>query len=250
MRKLWKKMLELLLTVCVCVCMFSLVAGAQPLYPKTQYCYLNAKSGAATGTLVIRGISANDKITKTSVKSSAPSVVKLKSISCDVIYDEEATLGKNPISKAEYVKSYTIEMECRKPGTSKITFQVGKKKYTSTVRVLPYRNVVSSFTITGIKNGSSTNLAGKFAKSSSANVKLPKTQNNGKIFIKAASGWKITSIYYRGGGKNPVMTSERGISSITFFPGKMLQGELLRDIQFKVKNSKTGAEIEYRCDIG
>ena len=115
---------------------------------------------------------------------------------------EEDQFGKLPTSGIQYKNGYTVELSFTRSGTSKISFKSGNKTYTSTVRVLPYTKPLSSLTISGIKNGTTTNLAGKFAKGHWVSVKQPKTQNNGQISIKAASGWKIISAYYMAEGRN------------------------------------------------
>ena len=158
MKKLWKRMTGLLFIGCLFALILSVTAGAEPLYPKTQYYYLNEK-------------------------------------------------------------------------------------------VLPYTKPLSSLTISGIKNGTTTNLAGKFAKGHWVSVKQPKTQNNGQISIKAASDWKIISAYYMAEGRNRMLTSERGLNSVTLFAGRMPAGESFRSLTMKFRNSKNGAVIECICQI-
>ena len=103
--------------------------------------------------------------------------------------------------------------------------------------------------LAGIKNGTYTNLAGKFAKGHWVSVKQPKTQSNGQISIKAASGWKIISAYYMAEGRNRMLTSERGLNSVTLFAGRMPAGESFRTLTMKFRNSKNGAVIECICQI-
>ena len=45
MKKLWKRMTGLLFIGCLFALILSVTAGAEPLYPKTQYYYLNEKGG-------------------------------------------------------------------------------------------------------------------------------------------------------------------------------------------------------------
>ena len=249
MKKLWKQMSGLLFTVCIFAMLFSVTAGAEPLYPKTQYYYLNEKGGEAQGELTIRGLPFNQKITKSSIKSGNTAVAKVSGLRQSLVSTEEDTFGKLPTSGIQYSNDCTVELNFRKAGTSKISFKSGKKTYTSTVKVLPYTRPLSSLTISGIKNGAGTNLAGKFAKGHSASVKLSKTQSNAQISIKAVSGWKIISAYYMAEGRNRMLTSERGLNSVTLFAGRMPSGESFRTLTMKFRNSKNGAVIECICQI-
>lgn len=249
MKKTWKKIAGLLFAALTFALMFSILAGAEPLYRKTQYFYLNGKSGGGSGELVIEGLPENQKIVRSSVKSSTPAIASVGKLSYSHLYEEEGRFEKLPISNAKYRGTYTIGINLHKAGTTKITFKIGKKTYTSTIKVLPYTNPLSRLTITGIKNGSSTNLAGKFSKNSSTQVKLPNTQKNAQISLNAASGWKIIRVYYMAEGKNRMLTSEKESSSAVLFAGTMSAGESFRDVRVTLRNSRTGATIECSCDI-
>ena len=249
MKKLWKRMTGLLFIGCLFALILSVTAGAEPLYPKTQYYYLNEKGGEGQGQLTISGLPFKQKLAKSSIKSSNPAVVKVSGLSQSQVTTEEDQFGKLPTSGIQYKNGYTVELSFTRSGTSKISFKSGNKTYTSTVRVLPYTKPLSSLTISGIKNGTTTNLAGKFAKGHWVSVKQPKTQNNGQISIKAASGWKIISAYYMAEGRNRMLTSERGLNSVTLFAGRMPAGESFRSLTMKFRNSKNGAVIECICQI-
>ena len=249
MKKMWKKTVALLFIVGAFAMLFSMVAGAAPVYPKTQYYYLDEKGGTGRGELTVSGLGAKEKITKDSIKSSSTAVVKVGRLDQSLIWTEEGTFGRQPVSGVQYTNAYTIELNLAKAGTSKISFKVGNKTYTSTVRVLPYANPLSGLTITGVKNGTGTNLAGKFAKSSTAYVKVPKTQKEAQISMKAAAGWKITNICYLAEGKNRILTSEKGLNSAAIFVGRMPTGEAFRSVSITLRNTKNGAVLKCSCNI-
>ena len=147
MKKLWKRMTGLLFIGCLFALILSVTAGAEPLYPKTQYYYLNEKGSEGQGQLTISGLPFKQKLAKSSIKSSNPAVAKVSGLSQSQVTTEEDQFGKLPTSGIQYKNGYTVELSFTRPGTSKISFKSGNKTYTSTVRVLPYTKPLSSLTI-------------------------------------------------------------------------------------------------------
>ena len=74
----------------------------------------------------------------------------------------------------------------KKLGTAAITYTIGDKKYQTKIQVKKYTNPVKSVTITGIKNGKSSNLVGLTNKNTnSKKIALKKTVSDPKIQVTA-----------------------------------------------------------------
>ena len=106
-------------------------------------------------------------------------------------------------------------------------------------------------TITGIQNGSSKNLAGKFKKSSEANVQVKKGQKNASITCRAAAGWKITSLIFSNKTTNigKSIVSEKGVSSVNLRVGNLTAGQK-GYITIDLINTKTGGRQSCDLDFG
>ena len=141
MRKIHKKLSYLLLTALLLCLMVGTSAAASLNYDRTCTFYLEGTGKYAKGTGIIGAFedgSGTPSIVRTSLKSSAPSVAALK-------YLRSETFGGES-------REYRIGLTLKKPGTTKVTFQSGKKTCTSTVKVLSYKNPLSVVKISGLKS--------------------------------------------------------------------------------------------------
>ena len=180
--KRMKKHMITLLTVMLMTAGFAVSIQAAPKVPKSQTHYMKptpwTKTGETSGSIDVKGMGKSQKIIKSSVKSSNKSCVKIGYISSDSI-------------------SYTA----KKPGKAVISFKIDSKKYQTKIYVKKYQNPAKSVVITGVKNGSRTNLASLTNKNtSSKQLHLKKTVKNPKVQVTARKGWKIQQIYYLNGG--------------------------------------------------
>ena len=185
MRKIHKKLSYLLLTALLLCLMVGTSAAASLNYDRTCTFYLEGTGKYAKGTGIIGAFedgSGTPSIVRTSLKSSAPSVAALK-------YLRSETFGGES-------REYRIGLTLKKPGTTKVTFQSGKKTCTSTVKVLSYKNPLSVVKLSGVKSGTNPNLTGLLKNKNYATVKMSSTQKKAALTLKAAPGWTITYVSY------------------------------------------------------
>lgn len=165
MKKTFKKLTCIILTaIMVCTTMaFTVSAASGPSYSKRQTVYMTSKNSNSSYTSIYVGnLTSSQKISKSSVKSSKSSVLAPYSLYRNTYSYENQYFerGMKGYKGSDY--SYSIELRAKKAGSANISFKIGSKKYTSKVTVKAYTNPISSLTVTGVKNRSSSNLAGKF----------------------------------------------------------------------------------------
>ncbi len=161
----------------------------------------------------VESIPGGQQIDVSSVKSSNKSVATISSVS-EYAYPETDYDFANG--------NVYIYLKIVKFGTTKVSYKIGSKTYTTTVKLKDskssaYTNPLSSLTISGVNGGK--NIASKFKKKSEVKgLKLSSTQKNGKIKVKAKKGWKISYVYvsdYDGDGGHYIGKSTDGGSSYT-----------------------------------
>lgn len=244
-----------LLSVIICAVIPDGVYAANGItYDKNQTQYLKSKSGTFSSvSIYIDNIPDNQTIDKSSVKViSGKSIVSLWTFrkSREDHNIDYIKSGRKPYKKiSEY---YDISLDIKKAGTAKVSFKVGNKTYVSTVRALPYTNPISSLTITGVKNGSSSNLAAKFKNSADdAKCKVKKAQKNALITCKAASGWKITDMSFTNKNNNTArdISKKNGVSSISLRAGNLVAGQK-GYVDIDLVNTKTGGKLMCTLNLG
>ncbi len=100
---------------------------------------------------------------------------------------------KTAFSNSNY--EYVIKLKMKKTGTTNITYYIGSKKYTLSVKIGSYQNPVKTITLTGVKNGKNfASLTSK--KGTGTGIELPLKANAKKavLKVKPASGWKIRGV--------------------------------------------------------
>lgn len=125
---------------------------------------LYATSGKDLGydEISISNIPAKQSILKSNVKVvSGGSVIALDSFGSSSFKSTTEAFRKGAKPYTHSDRFYNIGFAVKKPGTGKISFKVGNKTYTSTIKVLRYVNPLKSVSITGVKG----NLAAKFKSS-------------------------------------------------------------------------------------
>lgn len=91
---------------------------------------------------------------------------------------------------------YRIVVQLKKAGTTKISFKLGSKKYTTTLKVFKYSSPIKSIKIAG-KEYSKLFAAKKLARGiQSYGAMTPTATIKGKVKVVAAKGWKLNKIYY------------------------------------------------------
>lgn len=257
MKKILKKLSYALLVMIMVLGIMSVTANAETgiKYDKNVAVYMTGKDyldSWKSVTIYIDGVPKNQSISKSSVKIiSGKNVVSLSDIwrsteNYSIEYFEKGKKARKDISRYD-----SISLTAKKTGNAKISFKVAGKTYTSKIKILPYVNPISSLTITGVQNGSSKNLAGKFKKSNEANVQVKKGQKNASITCKAAAGWKITSLTFSNKttsiGKRIV--SEKGVSSVKLRAGNLVAGQK-GYITITLLNTETGGTQSCDLDFG
>ena len=209
-------------------------ASAAVKYEKAKTVYMISSNPvfAAPAEIVVTGQNSKEFVVKTSVKSSKPLMVSITGVTRKI----QTVRRGNKIVK-EY-KS-VIEIGVFNPGSARVSFQIGNKKYSVNVRGLSYVNPVSEVTITGVKSGKSSNLARETANIFFADtLKVKSRPKNSVLKIKAASGWKVMSVEcYKVKTKQRKRYSDRGSTSKIVQLGK-LDGQV--QISITMKNNKNG----------
>ncbi|MCD7735910.1 MAG: hypothetical protein LUI07_02920 [Lachnospiraceae bacterium] len=104
----------------------------------------------------------------------------------------------------------------KKTGTTKVSFKVGNKKYTTKITVKKYVNPISSVTVGDTKISSS-----KFKTLSYANLKYADYKGKKvKVTFQLKSGWSLTSGYINVFYANSKTTSVKNGKKITISGGK------------------------------
>ena len=172
-------------------------------YSESQTYYMNPSRNSG-GSISVWGLTGSQSLKKANVKSSAPSVVKLGSVSN---YNNKTDYynNNNPYTS----KSSTIYFSVGKPGTSTISFKIGSKTYKSKVKVLKYVNPLSSLTVTGVNGGKTIHT--KFNKKTEVDQKVSKSISNANITVKAKNGWAVTYV----NTYNPKTRTNNSISNYT-----------------------------------
>ena len=151
--------------------------------------------------------------------------------------------GAKPYTHSDHF--YNIGFAVKKPGTGKISFKVGNKTYTSTIKVLRYVNPLKSVSITGVKG----NLAGKFKRSGHNAFRYAnKAQKNAVMKCTAANGWKITGVSFNNNRTHTQYSTNynapnSGASSSTLRIGN-LSAKQSAYISFTLRNTKNGT-VQY-----
>ena len=139
--------------------------------------YLDVTANTKKYGITVEELLNNINIQIKSVKSSKPSVLKVKK------EDDAFRLRPLKTGSAKLTVTYTTE--------------AGKKKtIKTTVKTLAYKNPVKQFTV------GSTSFTKRFAKNNTCKYRYPTEETvKGKLNIKAADGWKIVEIskydYYK-----------------------------------------------------
>lgn len=242
MKRILKQSIAAILASLVLCLMVSGAAEAAVQYPKTKTFYLEQKGGTGYwyyGSLAVSNLALGETVLKSSVKSSTPSVIRVTGI------DRNIYISQDDDGSSRLEETDSINLHYTRTGTSKISFKIGKKTYTSTVKVLPYVNPVSQLTISGVKNGSSANLAAKTSRGCNQNaaLKVSTTQKNAVLSVKAASGWKVSYISYYNKKQNVSRgCSSRGASSLSMRLGNLNTGTGAT-VYISFENIKTGGTL-------
>ena len=255
MKEILKKLSCVILTaVMICIMApLAVNAGSVISYDKNRTLYNYGKDNLIPSeTIIITGIPSNQQISKASVKViSGKNVISLVEFSKHIgnYSTEYFKKGSKTSTKKEHY--YSISVRPKRTGTGKISFKVGKKTYTTTIKILPYENPLSSLTVTGIKNGSNGNLAGKFKTNHFVmeRTRINKTQKNAVITCKAAEGWKITSLGFTNNKTNVtrMIDNEKGVSSVKLRIGDLVVKQT-GYISISLINTKTGGTQDCTLD--
>ncbi|MBR6221698.1 MAG: hypothetical protein IKQ80_14125 [Clostridia bacterium] len=155
----------------------------------------------------------------TDIKSSNKKVMKVLSLRKTTSTNKVYGTGKTE-------KSYgaRISVNLMKLGTATLTYKQDGKRMSQKYVVKAYSNPISSLVLTGI---SDKDLKARFDKHGLADsLSLTKNASAGKLKVKAASGWVITSVTWRDQAEDSERCyySYRGASSCTLSTPAMVKG--------------------------
>lgn len=243
MKNIFKKLsCVLLAAVMICtITPFTASAATSKLsYPKTKTIYLAGKNVLSSyGGIEVSNIPSKQSISKSNIKIiSGKNVVALDSLDNSTQSDRIEYFGKGNKPDIYFDHYYNIGLRIKKTGTAKISFKVGSKTYTSTIKAVAYTNPLKSLTITG----TSGNLAGKFKTSNNGYLQNKKTRKNTFIKCTAASGWKITSVYFSNqntGVQRNIFYTKKNASSFNFYTGDLAANQKAH-LNILLVNTKTG----------
>ena len=252
MNKRCRKIKYLLLMAVLLCMMVSGTASAAIQYPKSQVFYNGGTSPQADymfGSISVSGLAPDETIARNSLQSSSSILQYLYSTRSTNIFRYEYI--KNPLFTMEDDEYYRddsvyIGFQFYRPGTSTVRFRIGKRTYTSKVKVLSYTNPLSKVTITGVKNGRSTNLAPMFKNHNQTAIRMQKAQKNAEVAITAAKNWRIRNVSYysqKTGKSTYVSCNQAGVRLSLGSLAAKCDGWL----SITMKNVKTGgiAECSY-----
>lgn len=241
-RNHWKMLKILMVTFLFCF-LFSSTALAEIDYPKNMTIYKNSKSAGAYvyGYINLTDLQPSDQITKGSLKSSS-TILQNLSATRYIFLDRYEDIYPGTWDDIEYRwDSAAIEFTAHRTGIARVNFKIGNKSYSTKVKVLAYENPLSKVTITGIKNGTNTNLASMLKNRNIAEIRNTKTINNAKLSITAAKNWKITGLHYNSSnGETRSLNCYR--SSVSMNVGKLAKNKVSY-ISCWMENVTTGGTI-------
>lgn len=244
MKNIFKKLSCALLAAVMICTMVPLTANAATntiTYPKSQVVYMSSKTSDYNyGSISINNIPSKQSISKANINVvSGKSVISLSSFTSSTWKDSTASFikGVKPYTYSDHY--YRIGFNIKKTGTAKISFKVGTKTYTSTIKVLPYTNPIKSLTVSGV----SGNVAGKLKTTSYASgIRVNKAQSNAWIKCTAANGWKITYMSFNNRKNNTQRSistnNSTGTSSFSLHAGN-LAAKQSGSIYLTLVNTKT-----------
>jgi len=200
------------------------------------------KSHTIGFSVEINDLKANSKIT--SIKSSDKSIIRLSSL--DTWDSSWKNLENSDDTSEDH--SASIYLLGMKKGKATVSFKVDGKTYKKEIQVLGFINPIKTFKLTGI---SSSNLKGKFAKTSYVATNLKSDAKAGSLKVAAASGWKITSVSWSAWSESKYRSFDlgSGASSVSMpIPKMTKKGEY--NIWIEMINTKTKATASFTYHIG
>lgn len=109
---------------------------------------------------------------------------KPKASSIKYLDSSDRSVARPYIDKAGDIRVYFF----KKTGTATISFQIGKQALKSKITIKPYSSPLSKFKVGG------KNFASRFSSSTECNFFHENELNNQNVSIKAAKGWRISSM--------------------------------------------------------
>ena len=192
-----KKVVSLLLVLALALSV-AVTASADISYPTSVTAYMTStESTYSYHWLYISDFDEDDPvILKSSVKSSKSAVASVYALEKDT-YNDHYDYLEDDTERDYGSTSYYIGLKLKKTGTAKISFKYNNKTYKSTVKVLAYKNPVSTLKVTGLYNNKNMKaLTATDNYVSSSILKSTKTVASPVMTVKAASGWKIASVHF------------------------------------------------------
>ncbi len=256
MKNTWKKLLALIFAAVMMMGLCTLTASAAVQAPKTVTVYRAAKSGGQPVMFYVQGLGTKQSVAKSSVKVSNTAVATRYSVS-----DEKSTYnyrdsfyesGRSDYYNTSVGHSSCITLMSKKAGTVKVTYKIGTKTYTTTVKILQYVNPVKSITFKGVNGGKSFAAKSKSIGFTSGTTKITGDVKNAPLVVTAASGWKIQYVsvenYKTGFGKT-FSARGSGVASAKLLWPRMRKGQQY-EIYLEMMNTSTKGRINVTYLIG
>lgn len=245
MKNVRKRLAALALSfVVACTALTPVTAkAATPTYTKEQTVYLQSKNGTTTQWLYVSNLGKSDTIKKKNVSSSNTNVASLFALekrTSTSSYKYEYYNGAKDYEYSNKSYGYDIGVTLKKAGTTEVEFKIGNKSYTSKLTVKKYTNPVKSF-----KFADKTINKSKFNSQNTYGTSYKKNQDNAKLTVKAASGWKITNVSsYSPETYDEInyWCSSKPKSSVTLYCGEVEKSKLYR-VSVTFRNTKDNGTI-------
>lgn len=196
--------------------------AATPSYVKEQTVYLQSAKGTTTKWIFVSNLDEKDAIKKknvTSSKKSVASIYALEKRNSTYSYKYEYYNGAKDHEYSSKSYGYDIGVTFKRAGTTKVKFKIGDKSYTSKLTAKKYTNPVKSF-----KFADKTIDKSKFKKQNTYGTSYKKNQDNAKLTVKAASGWKIINVSFNSPDTYDEMNyycTNKPKSSVTLYCGEV-----------------------------
>lgn len=187
-----KKAMSILLCLVMAVSVITaLPAKAAPVYEENVTLVMYEKNQIAS--IYVDELLASEEIKASDVSSSKSSVASIYSITREEQESETEVVEDDEETDDTKNYSYAIDLKLKKKGTTVISFKVGDQTYSTTVKVVKYKNPVKTLKITGVKSGK--NIASKTKTKNYVNFKGV-NKSSSKLTIKPASGWTVEKITF------------------------------------------------------
>ena len=257
MNKTMKRLLTAVLAL-VMLCMAVPAAFADDeITPETgtQTIYLRQKEGTQTVSVDLARGSKDFTIKRSSIKvtpgdTGAEFYYLYKSHDVwgsDYEYEEW-----DPYSYESTTYSYSVTLRVNHSGTAKVSYKIGKKSYTVTLKVKAYVNPVTTITLTGVNKGKNFASKCKTYMPYEPSLSFPSVVKSATLKVVPKTGWKLRDVSFYDdttGTSYSKSNWNSGLSSVSLKVGKPDPTHKY-SISINFVNSSNGASLNWYFRFG